>query len=78
MLCSRQSYSGLIFVVFSVAKVNMGSYTLRNCSGLTLAATTASISASLGQMSFSVTGWPDASVPSASRSMSTRTVPAMA
>ncbi|CFN62755.1 Uncharacterised protein [Bordetella pertussis] len=51
---------------------------MRNCSGLTLAVTTASISASLGQMSLSVTGLPAASTPSASFSMSKRTVPAMA
>jgi len=45
---------------------------------LTDAFTTASISASLGQMSFSRTSLPAASTPSTSFSISKRTVPAMA
>ncbi len=78
MLFGRQSYNGLTFSPLSTATLNIGSYTLRNCSGLTLALTIASISASDGQRSLSVIGLPLLSVPKASFSMSKRIVPAMA
>ena len=78
VLCGRQSYSGLAFSPVSTETANIGSYTLRKCSGFTLDATIASISSSIGQMSFSVTAWPSASIPSTSFSMSKRIVPAIA
>ncbi|MNG35500.1 hypothetical protein D3C84_1222540 [compost metagenome] len=52
-------------------------YTWRNCSGFTDALTTASISSSLGQMSFRRISLPS-TTPSTSFSMSKRMVPAIA
>src|ERR1700761_8697036 len=78
VLIGRQSSSGVVFSPVSTETANIGSYTLRNFSGFTLDATIASISASDGQMSFSVTAWPSASIPSTSFSMSKRIVPAIA
>ncbi|MNJ43596.1 hypothetical protein D3C76_1122410 [compost metagenome] len=77
MLIGRQSYSGVTLGPVSSCTANIGMYTWRNCSGLTAALTTASISSSLGQMSFRRISLPS-TTPSTSFSMSKRMVPAIA
>src|SRR5450830_2131872 len=78
VVCGRQSYRGLTLMPSSTCAANMGMYTLRNCSGLTLEATMASISSSDGQISFNWIALPSGAMPSTSFSISKRMVPAIA